>query len=81
MRIKVFLLTFILLISLLFAVSCTYEGTSTPITHIVQEGESLWSISMYFFGTGNRVFDILYANGMAIDEMLFVGQIIIIPKP
>ena len=51
---------------------------SIPETYVIQPGDSLTSISMYFFGE-NRVDEILALNGMDNADMIIAGSIILLP--
>lgn len=57
------------------------SGTSTSnnITHIVQSGQNLSTISEEFYGTSNEFQRIIDANNLQTDN-LYVGQVLIIPQ-
>lgn len=48
--------------------------------YIIQEGDSLGSIAFTFYGDAERAKDIADANDIAIEDSIFVGQKIVIPK-
>lgn len=58
------------------------SGTSPStnnITHIVQAGQNLSTISEQFYGTSNEFQRIIEANNLQTDN-LYVGQVLIIPQ-
>ena len=48
-------------------------------THVVQRGDTLWSVSRRFYGNGNRWREIAQANGITNERRLIIGQTLIIP--
>jgi len=61
-------------------VTSTFEivGTSTPIVHIVQPGDSLEYIAGFY---GVRITDLVAANALEDPDRLQVGQRLVIPAP
>lgn len=65
------------------------EGSSDPApapapspaqtTYTVVPGDTLWGISEAFYGTGTRYPEIAAANGIANPNLIFPGQVFIIP--
>lgn len=53
--------------------------TGLPVTYVVQPGDSTWKIAEAFFGHGENYVDIEQANGLAPDQMLEVGQELLVP--
>lgn len=51
-----------------------------PTTYEVQPGDTLWKISMKYFGTGYNWIDISKENGLADSGLLFSGQKLTIPN-
>lgn len=51
-----------------------------PTTHKVESGETLWSISEKYFGSGYNWVDIAKENKLVNANRLLVGQELIIPK-
>ena len=51
---------------------------SIPETYIIQPGDSLSAISLYFYGT-DRVEDILALNGLEDADMIIAGRTILLP--
>jgi len=49
-------------------------------THVVAKGETLWSISEYYFGDGSQCKKIAAANPKLDPNRLRVGQVIVIPE-
>ena len=60
----------------------TPDDTGTPgnRTHLVVQGDTLWSVSVAFFGDGTRVDDIRAANNMSEGDHLVTGTTINIPN-
>lgn len=48
-------------------------------TYTVVPGDTLWGISEAFYGTGTRYPEIAAANGIANPNLIFPGQVFIIP--
>lgn len=60
------------------------SGTSTgpiesPTTHVVEAGDTLWSISEKFYKTGYNWQDLAKANNIANPDWIQVGQMLNIP--
>lgn len=65
------------------------EGSSDPApapapspaqtTYTVVPGDTLWGISELFYGTGTRYPEIAAANGIENPNLIFPGQVFIIP--
>ncbi|KNZ71099.1 peptidoglycan-binding lysin domain-containing protein [Thermincola ferriacetica] len=55
----------------------TPEGGAT---YVVQKGDSLWSISEKYYGTGFSFYKIMRENKIINPNTLHVGQVLIIPK-
>ncbi|MCL2840483.1 MAG: LysM domain-containing protein [Defluviitaleaceae bacterium] len=51
-----------------------------PETYTIQLGDSLIAISLYFFGTADRVQDILELNGIQDANMIVEGRTIALPR-
>ncbi len=51
-----------------------------PTSHVVQEGENLWSIAEYYYTSGNNSIDIMEANKLYSPDQIAVGQTLLIPK-
>ncbi len=49
-------------------------------TYIVQEGDSLNSISVKFYGTAGRVKDIMKANDITDPDKIYFGKVLVIPE-
>jgi len=47
--------------------------------YTLQYGDTLWDISRRFYGTENRISDILTANNISENDTIYAGQKIIIP--
>lgn len=56
------------------------DGAFSQEYYIIQEGDSLSSIAFTFYGDAERAKDIADANDIAIEDSIFVGQKIVIPK-
>lgn len=56
----------------------TPEGL--PVTYRVQAGDSTWKIAEAFYGNGQNFVDIEVANGLEPEQMLEVGQELLIPR-
>lgn len=62
-----------------------FNPTPAPVpspaqtTYTVQPGDTLWGISESFYGTGTRYPEIAAANGIANPNLIFPGQVFIIP--
>ncbi len=54
-------------------------GYELPATHTVELGETLWSISKMYYGTGFNWVDIVEANQLASSDDIEVGQTLTIP--
>jgi nucleoid-associated protein YgaU len=57
----------------------TVSETALPTTHIVAEGEDLWSISENYYGTGYNWVDIAGANELANPGVITAGEELLIP--
>jgi len=57
------------------------ERRTTPVTHVVQKGETLSEISQKYYGTATRWRDILRANALLVPEpkLLRPGMRLVIP--
>jgi len=65
------------------------EGSSTPApapapspsgtTYTVVPGDTLWGISEAYYGTGTRYPEIAAANGIENPNLIFPGQVFVIP--
>lgn len=51
-----------------------------PVTYVVQPGDSTWNIAKAFYGSGQNYLDIEVANGLEPDQMLEVGQELLLPS-
>lgn len=51
-----------------------------PSTYEVKAGDTLWSISMKYFGSGYNFVDVAKENNLKNNNVLFVGQKLTIPK-
>jgi len=51
-----------------------------PETYIVQPGDSLLAIALYFFGDANMVNEILALNGLTNPDMIVAGHTINLPR-
>lgn len=56
------------------------SAVALPTTHIVAEGEDLWTISEKYFGSGFNFVDIASVNELVNPNYLQVGQKLTIPK-
>lgn len=56
------------------------SAVALPTTHVVSVGESLWSISEKYFGSGFNFVDIAAVNQLLNRNFLTVGQKLTIPK-
>lgn len=54
--------------------------TGLPVVYIVQAGDSSWKIAEAFYGTGHNYVDIEAANQLQPDQMLEIGQELLIPR-
>ena len=55
--------------------------TSFPATYIVQAGDSLMGISRRVYGTTTMVERIMEVNGIEDADMIFFGQVLVLPQP
>jgi LysM repeat protein len=57
------------------------EPAPTPVqtTYTVVPGDNLWNISTAFYGTGTRYPEIASANGIENPNLIFPGQVLVIP--
>ena len=51
-----------------------------PVKYVVKEGESSWKIAEAFYGCGENYVDIEDANDLEEDQLLEVGQELLIPR-
>jgi len=49
-------------------------------SYVVQEGDSLWKISMKAYGTGEKWTEIAAANTLSYPDYLLVGSSLVIPR-
>lgn len=54
--------------------------TELPAKYVVKPGDSLWKISLKFFGNGYNWVDIAKENNLKNSGLLFVGQEVSIPN-
>ena len=59
--------------------STSAQPTAQPKEHMVQVGESLWSIAEKVYGSGNAYVELAKANGLANPDLIDVGQKIMLP--
>lgn len=52
---------------------------SLPVTHIVQKGETLWSIAQTYYASGFNYVDIAKANNISNPGTIEIGQKLTIP--
>lgn len=59
----------------------TPTPTPTPsgTTYTVEPGDTLWGISELYYGTGTRYPEIAAANGIENPNLIFPGQVFVIP--
>lgn len=50
------------------------ESTASFYSYKVKKGESLWSISRKFYGTGAKAEDIAQDNGLTLNATLLIGD-------
>ncbi len=50
-----------------------------PTTHTVVAGDTLWAIAKKHYGNGAKYTDIATANSVANPNLIYVGQVLIIP--
>lgn len=63
------------------------DGSASPApapspsgtTYTVQPGDTLWGISEVYYGTGTRYPEIAAANGVENPNLIFPGQVFVIP--
>ncbi|MEI7653102.1 MAG: LysM peptidoglycan-binding domain-containing protein [bacterium] len=55
------------------------QPTAQPKEHMVQEGESLWSIAEKVYGSGNAYVELAKANDLVNPDLIAVGQKIMLP--
>lgn len=58
----------------------TMQPATQPKDHIVQDGESLWSIAEKVYGSGEAYVELAKANALANPDIITVGQKIILPS-
>ncbi|MPN34608.1 hypothetical protein SDC9_182102 [bioreactor metagenome] len=56
------------------------EQTGEIQVYCVEEGDSLWYISQKFYGSDDEVELIKKANGIDDENLIFLGEELIIPK-
>ena len=61
------------------ATSTSVQSTAQPKEHMVQAGESLWSIAEKVYRSGNAYVELAKANGLANPDLIDVGQKIMLP--
>ena len=57
----------------------TETSAATQNTYVIRPGDTLYQISVANYGTTEKVSDICKANGIAEDEIIYPGQIIVLP--
>ena len=57
----------------------TETSAATRNTYVIRPGDTLYQISVANYGTTEKVSDICKANGIAEDEIIYPGQIIVLP--
>lgn len=60
--------------------AATNEADIMPATHKIVSGESLWTISEKYYGSGYNWTDIAAANKIDNPDMISEGQEIVLPK-
>lgn len=58
----------------------TEDQISLPASHVVQEGETLWSIAEKYYQSGYNWVDIAEANNLSSANVIEQGQELTIPK-
>ena len=48
-------------------------------TYVIRPGDTLYQISISRYGTMEKVADICRANGLTEEEIIYPGQIIVLP--
>lgn len=71
-----FLLIGLVAVLFLLPASIHAQNDPIPLVHIVSEGENLTYIASLYGMTAD---DMLVANGMTVDDVLFVGRALIVP--
>ena len=51
-----------------------------PVAYVIQPGDSLLAISLYFFGDANMVDEILALNNMEDPDLIVAGRLIYLPQ-
>lgn len=54
------------------------ELSSSGYKYVVLRGDSYWSISKKFYGTGTRAVEVAQQNGKTVETLLMVGDTLII---
>jgi LysM repeat protein len=49
------------------------------VSYVVHPGDSLFQISLDHYGTIDRIADICALNGLSEEEIIYPGQIILLP--
>ena len=57
----------------------TETSATSRNTYVIRPGDTLYQISVANYGTTEKVSDICKANGIAEDEIIYPGQIIVLP--
>ncbi len=58
------------------AIGSSISRSDRKVNHTVQEGQTLWDVAQ-FYGTDTNV--VALANGLSVDAVLRVGQVLIVP--
>lgn len=56
------------------------DGVVSPVTYIVQKGDSPWSIAAKCLGSGVRYTEILALNGLMATSTIHAGDLLILPS-
>ncbi len=78
MRRYVSLILVVLILLAVFAVAATTANAQGPTTYRVQRGDTLTAIGLRF---GVSAFAIAQANGLRNPNLIYPGQVLIIPTP
>ena len=54
-------------------------STASQRTYVIRPGDTLYQISVVNYGTTDKISEICKANGIAEDEIIYPGQIIVLP--
>ncbi len=55
------------------------EGVEGQDYHVVQEGETLEAIAVFYYGDAARLPDLARINGIPVDALLVSGQVVYLP--